>query len=56
MFAHDMDYREAVCRRGISRTSGEAEVGRALHPVVSRRYHIAGARIQPQASQDGTKY
>jgi hypothetical protein len=37
VFSHDMNYREAVCRRGISTTSGEAEVDRAVRPVVSRR-------------------
>ena len=55
MFAHDMNYGEAVCRRGISRASGEAEVGRAVRPVVSRWYHTAEARAQSRASQDGTK-
>lgn len=56
MFAHDMNYREAVCRRGISRTSGEGELGRTVRSVVSRRYHTAEARAQSRASQDGTKY
>jgi hypothetical protein len=46
VFAHDMNYRETVCRRGISRTSGEAEVGRAVRPVVIRRYHTAEARVR----------
>ena len=56
VFSHDLNYREAVCGRGISTTSGEGEVGRGVRPVVSRRYHTTEARVQSQASQVGTKY